>query len=694
MLHPINKVIPVLAISFLFFFSQQALANWGTQGPYGGTVKCMTVIDTFVYVGTPEGGLYRSTTRNAVAWKTFNNVMTTGKINAIAALGATLVVGSADQGVFLSTDNGVTWIQKNSGLTNTNIFSLHVAGTTLYAGTNGGGVFKSTNNGDSWTAVNSGLSNLTINTLTSASIALVAGTNGGVFYSTNGGTSWSAGNTGLTNLTVTSLATSGSTVFASTKGGGVFSANAATFSWSASNTGLTSTNVYQILVSGPTAYAATGTGVFTSATSAISWTAQNVGLPGDTVKALSVFENKLIAGTTRSGLYTSPLSTISWTERNKDFNNLKTYNLYVNGSLVIVATERGVYVSRNLAASYTLSNHGLVDSLNVNCFAFSGNTLYAGTNYHGVYASADTGKTWHAENTNISGTTVRLLVATDNKIVAVMNDNNMQTSALNTINWQTYSEGLQSNSTITSLTASADGNIFYAGTNDNGVIRRTTSDLYWMPFYTGMSNQHVSAIVIVGNKIFGATPTNGVFVSNLSSASWSLSNAGLPDLHITSMNTTGQYVVVGHKGGVYASSNNGSSWQPAIASLDVPSYTPATNIAFSTDRIFITTPSNSVYSNSKGELPALTVTSIFDEESSLNEKLLVSPNPNNGTFKLDYSALTVPASEVFIYNYSGQLMNTFYKGEESISVNYLPGIYLIRLKTQTNEWLTQKIIIQ
>lgn len=685
-----KKTFPLFTLSFLLLFTLSATAHWGSKGPYGGSVKCLTVIDTFVYAGTPEGGLYRSTTRNVVSWKALNNVMTTGKINAIAALGTTVVVGSADQGVFISTDNGVTWIQKNIGLTNSTILSLTVSGTTLYAGTNGSGVFKSINNGDSWTAVNTGLSNLTINTLSSASIVLVAGTNGGgIFYSINNGTSWTAGNTGLTNLTVTSLATSGSTVLASTKGG-IFSANAATFNWSAVNTGLTNTNVQQVIISGSTAYAATGAGVFISATSPIAWSAQNTGLVADTINALAVFENKLVAGTLKSGLYSSDLSSISWTEINTSFNNLKTYALYANGNLIIAATEKGVYVSRNLAGSYKLCNKGLLDSLHVNCLAFAGTTLFAGTK-KGLFQSADTGQTW--QSTDIAGYVTSLLV-NNNKLYLTTNSNTaVYMTPLSSNNWTLLNSGFQSNTTIISLIGYGDD--VYAGTDIEGVYVLKSGAPIWSYFNSPiMYNQHVSTMVIVGNKIFAATPNNGVFVSDLASANWALSNSGLPDVHITSMATTGQYVLVGYKGGVYASSDNGTTWQSPNVLLNIPPYANVNNISFSNDRIFISTPANSVYSNAKTELPGWTTTGILDQQSSLSNRLQVIPNPNNGTFKLDYSALNVQVSELSIFNYSGQLMDTFIKGEENISVNYPSGIYVVRLKTKTNEVFTQKIIIQ
>ena len=86
-------------------------------GPYGGSIKCMTIN------------------------------------------GSNVFAGSDDHGVFLSSNNGASWSAVNNGLTNLHMYSFAVSGTNIFAGTSGGGIFLSTNNGTSWTAVNNGLTN-------------------------------------------------------------------------------------------------------------------------------------------------------------------------------------------------------------------------------------------------------------------------------------------------------------------------------------------------------------------------------------------------------------------------------------------------------------------------------------------------------------------------------------------------------
>ena len=53
-------------------------------------------------------------------------------------------LGSANFGVFYSTDSGISWTMLNNGLTNRNVTDLALSGdgSVLYMATDGGGVFQ------------------------------------------------------------------------------------------------------------------------------------------------------------------------------------------------------------------------------------------------------------------------------------------------------------------------------------------------------------------------------------------------------------------------------------------------------------------------------------------------------------------------------------------------------------------------
>lgn len=63
-------------------------------------------------------------------------------IRSLTAGGTTLLAGTADGGVFRSTDGGVTWAVDTTQPTDPSIVSLTASGTALFAGTARAGVWR------------------------------------------------------------------------------------------------------------------------------------------------------------------------------------------------------------------------------------------------------------------------------------------------------------------------------------------------------------------------------------------------------------------------------------------------------------------------------------------------------------------------------------------------------------------------
>mgnify|MGYP003834370097 CR=1 FL=1 len=84
------------------------------------------------------------------------------EIECLLTKGGNTFVGTAQDGVYLSTNNGGSWLAVNSGLPDLWISSLATDGINIYAGS-GNGVSISNNNGTSWNLSN----NLAFNTVLS-----------------------------------------------------------------------------------------------------------------------------------------------------------------------------------------------------------------------------------------------------------------------------------------------------------------------------------------------------------------------------------------------------------------------------------------------------------------------------------------------------------------------------------------------
>ncbi|HVD97399.1 MAG TPA: T9SS type A sorting domain-containing protein [Cytophagaceae bacterium] len=688
-------------ISFLLFsitiIPITSFAHWTSKGPFvGGNITCFTIADTLLYAGSATGGVYWSKTQALTAWSYANYTgLTSPHVSALTSIGLSsstsgmkIIAGTSDGGIFVSKDKGTSWSASNSGLTNTNITALITVGQYLFAGTNGAGIFVSSDSAKTWTSANSGVNtSYAITSFATNGTVIVAGTDGGgVFASINNGGSWTAANTGLTDLSVNALAVSGTSIFAGTDNG-IFTANVNTPVWSQANTGLSNTIINGFTTNAGLVYAATNAGVYTSPDASVSWTAANTGLV-DTVNAVVVFNNKLYAGNFKRGIYRSTsLSTISWSMFNLGFNNLDTYAVYNSGNLVIVATNLGLYVSRDLAASYQSANSNLTDSLHITSLTFAGTKLYVATQYGGVFVSADTGKSWATANTGLQ-MNIKKIIATNSTLIAVAGNGAVYYTPQASINW-TIASGVYPGADVTSL--ATDGTTTFLGTNGHGVY--VTADSYtWTAFNTGLSNTNVTSLAVQGTNVFAATNGDGIFISPVASASWTAVNNGLPTLNILSLCSAGQYLAAGYKGGVYITTSNGAQWAAPNVLLYIPDYADVYAISFSASstRIFAATPSNTIYSNNISELP---ITAIQNPVSNSIGTIAISPNPNTGNFKLDLEDVKGQIYNIIIYDHSGKQVRRLANDTEQIVSYFQKGMYYIQIITDKGAG-TQKMIVE
>ncbi|HWA06745.1 MAG TPA: T9SS type A sorting domain-containing protein [Ignavibacteria bacterium] len=273
------------------------------------------------------------------------------------------------------------WTQ--SGLDGYYIRTITVSGSNVFAGTSGDGMFRSTNSGLSWSPANSGLVGLEFPAFAISGSNLYAGSEGeGVFLSTNNGVSWTALSP-LTNQFVFALAVSGTDLYAGVDGGGVFRSTNNGASWSNSTSGMTNTRVTSLAISGFNLFAGTfGGGVFLSTNNGTTWTAVNNGLSNTDVQTVII--NPVLPG------------------------------------YIFAGTANGAYYTTNSGSSWNAINNGLTDTY-VHTFAFSGTTIFAGTDMDGVFRSTNLGANWTAINQGLTNTTVWVLTASGSNLFAGTN---------------------------------------------------------------------------------------------------------------------------------------------------------------------------------------------------------------------------------------------------------------------------------
>jgi hypothetical protein len=273
--------------------------------------------------------------------------------------GQTLLVGTNNSGMFLSTNAGQSWASIVAGIPSygaiagvklREISAFTSVGSTLFAATGvgstwlpsvaggghappaspvptGGGVLRSTNNAQSWQNLTAGLPisrtsmfgepiRDPILSMTSVQNAVLLGNaSTGVYRSTNNGELWSAANTGLPAAASVPAMTTIADVALASVAGGMFRSTNAGASWSASASGwpegrsagalLTHGSVVFAGISNPTENMPS---VYRSLDQGQTWQAWGAGLEGLGVSALAVRDDTLYAATSGAGVWSVTVS--------------------------------------------------------------------------------------------------------------------------------------------------------------------------------------------------------------------------------------------------------------------------------------------------------------------------------------------------------------------------------------------------
>jgi len=257
-------------------------------------------------------------------------------INALVSDAAgNLFAGTAEAGIFRSTDNGDSWMQSGLGIA---VYSFAVSTEgIIFAGT-GDGVYRSLDQGDNWLRLDTpqtGLPQTLVYSLTiSPSGTLFAGThNGVILYSHDNGDTWSLTSLGLTN-DVWSLATNSSGhIFAGTFEGGVWRSVDDGQTWVQINNGLVDNyNVNAVAVNAnDLVFAATYAGVYRSADNGDTWVAINNGLTNTLDRALVINGlGHLFLATEGGGVFKSVDDGDTWTAINSGLTDLVVTALTLN----------------------------------------------------------------------------------------------------------------------------------------------------------------------------------------------------------------------------------------------------------------------------------------------------------------------------------------------------------------------------
>ncbi len=164
-------------------------------------ISSLAMTKTFqLFAGTAGKGLYRvdATKPGTAGWQKVGNPLVDPKERLTHThIRVTTVspqqhvyVGTQDGGIYRSTDSGKTWRPFGRSLPNDSIRGIVITEAALYVAT-GRGVFKNNFQNAQWTSANNGLTERAIQVLMASSDgALYVGTNAGAFRSLDAGDHW------------------------------------------------------------------------------------------------------------------------------------------------------------------------------------------------------------------------------------------------------------------------------------------------------------------------------------------------------------------------------------------------------------------------------------------------------------------------------------------------------------------------
>lgn len=480
-----------------------------------------------------------------------------GAIACFAASGGDILAGG-EYGLYRSTDDGISWNVITASWSNLNsppeATALVVSEGNIFVTLRGaGGIYRSTNAGSDWDQINgTGLWNLSTTALAVLDSTILVGTEAGIFRSSDGGSTWNnvLNLGGRGGFTITTLLASGGNIFAGTYFGAFLSTNGGS-----------------------------------------SWTQAGLVEQG-TVTSFAVADTHLFAGTW-FGVYCSTNNGTTWAEVDSGITGPGLNHRWVNslvsvGNSVFAGTDSGIFSSTNYGAKWSSVSIGLVGDVGVGALAAfpsrdgSRSTMLAGTGGDGIYASIDSGASWHKANAGLHFEDVVDFAlcnsgATGTKLFAATIDG-LFSSTNNGANWsfdriREVFNAFEANDSC----LIGGGSTQVCVSTDQG----TTWKSIRSPFADSVAD--ITALSISGRQIFAGTNGAGVFLSNDNGMTWRVMNNGLPmstqsawfPPNIVGICTLDSIVFVGMReypftgntGSVYRSTDNGAHWSSSLQGI-------------------------------------------------------------------------------------------------------------------------------
>lgn len=257
----------------------------------------------------------------------------------------------------------------------------------------------------------------------------------------------------------------------------------------------------------------------------------------------------------------------STTDHGETWKQLRNGLLYNNvdcitgqGPYLFAGTNfSGLYRSADLGNSWT-PIRGILPTNYISSFAWNGSTLYMG-GLDGVYRTTDLGKNWTKTVGVGMETRVRSVASIKTMLFVGLSDSGLLVSA---DSGKTWKKGRGPVATLSVFTFHAADSTLFAGT-DSGIYVLRARDSVWKNADTLLNRISVHQFVKLGTKIYAATD-KGILLSADSGTTWNFVLRREWTANMLSIAAMGNelYAGTGHSG-VRRSTDGGNSWQQTNA---------------------------------------------------------------------------------------------------------------------------------
>jgi hypothetical protein len=712
-----------------------------------GRIACIAVDPTdtlIVYIGTPDGGIWRSNTGGLGGWTPLSDQLPTIGVSTIAidpVNPSTLYIGTGDRdqgdvgvvsdsksvGLLKSTDDGTTWLptgmnwtvqsptKVNKVLVSTSDHNTLVVATSAH-------MQKSTDAGATWSTAVSGIFMDVVQDL--ATPANFYATSTTQFYrSTDGGSSFTAAGTGLPSgvgvgrIAIAANATYIYALVADQGGGnlGLYRSSDQGATFSPRNTTTTLVHYqgkYNLIVwtslTNPDEVYAGGVVLNRSTDGGTTW-ATNLNGAGNFVDhhAITKIGGAIVVGVDQ-GLYFTRNQGTSWSHRNAGLHIFQHYRLDVANNANHRLTT-GVQDIGGLYYANALWGTGVGgDGTGAAVDQFDANKLYC-VSYHAIQASTDGGATWPLGNINSTTSTEPnhwvFPIAADPTVgdgLFAGYVNLFRTSDLGTT-WQQLSNfaDINVNNAIVTIAVSPASNKYIWLCKKDSILHTVDGGINWTNVTAGLSHGgnrfsdiwlHSTNGDIAWVSVAGYSATHKVFETTDGGATWTNLSAGLPNIPANcGVHYTGsaQDFFLGMDDGVYHRSAVTGLWTPYSNQLPKAIVTDMV-INNALNMVYVSTYGRGIWNSALGLVSSPTA-------AADQPQIMALPNPASDRFQLRYALHGQSQGDIRMIDAQGKLVMEHHVLENGpdlqLDRNHLPaGVYFISLRTATGQHTTHLVL--